>query len=228
MFKAENNSFWNVAVTKKKPKNAVQEEMPKKAASEKKPEGEKVQRDGCAGCLIVMLRIFLFAVVGLVILLVGSCLIGGDSSTKEDSAHGESTTEEVGEVASDDGKITAGEKSSQEGRPESVKSAADRGTGRPGTDRTYRPLGDFSKTGIIAAYERDGRPELAELARRYPNDFLKKEALELVIFDSPEDMDREYEKWNEARKKEEPDGDKREKLLWYENWNKARREQEQK
>lgn len=223
MFKAENNSLWNVAVTKEKPKNAVQEEMPKKAASEKKPEGEKVQRDGCAGCLIVMMRIFLFAFVGLVILLVGSCLIGGDSSTKEDSAHGESTTEDIGEVVSDDGKITAGEKSSQEGRPESVKSAADRGTGSPDTDRIYRPLGDFSKTGIIAAYEREGRPELADLARRYPDGFLRKEALELVIFDSPEDMNREYEKWNEAKKEQELDEVKREELLWYEKWNKSRK-----
>lgn len=79
--------------------------------------------------------------------------------------------------------------------------AAQSASGRPAApDGTYRSIGEFSKEGIIAAYERAGRSDLAALARQYPDGFLKKECLQLVEFASPEDMDREFKRWLKDRK----------------------------
>lgn len=183
------------------PGRVLPKDAPKGAASDR----ENTQRGGGAGCLGIIGRILFFGIVGLVIVLVGACLVNIDSSSNEDTAQvadtGQSTAAVTGETASEQEKganeDASREKQAAEGQEDT--SRTEEVTDKEDKARAYRPLENFSKEGIIAAYEREGRPELAELARQYPEAFLKKECLELVVFDSPEEMGREYDRWNRAR-----------------------------
>lgn len=244
MVKSDNNALWNVAVTKKKPKNAVPEEKtnrvmsearPEKAVSEEKPktavpeaepqrepDEEEEEMGGCKGCLTRFAVYFsLFLMVGMLVFIIGTCMfVGGDSGGKADPQ--EERTVRSASVSAEKA-VPEEENKAESANAPRAELPTERGATAPEIHRAYQPLDNFSKEGIIAAYERDGRPDLADLARRYPDGFLRKEALELVIFDSPEDMNREYEKWNEAKKEQELDEVKREELLWYEKWNKSRK-----
>ncbi len=60
----------------------------------------------------------------------------------------------------------------------------------------------WTKRRIVDLYDMAGRPDLAELARAYPEEFLKKECLWIVEFKSLEDLKKLHAVWSERQFKQ--------------------------